>query len=355
MMDTDAVGSLPTVREPALTVQQAEKVVGRSVGYIKGAAFLSTLERWMGEERFQRGLRAYIREYAWKNVTTDDFVASMEKASGLQLTAIARAFLDQPGVPIVDVEQKCANGRFDSIVIQQESLRLGVSNKYEPPAPWPIPICFAPPASSSAACTNMTSQRAAIAFPSTASCPSWVDPNPHLAGYYRYAVTKQQIELAQSVAAQLAPEAKLGLLSNAWVAVRRHRLTPDAILRLLPAFDAETNHEIVEKITSILFSIHEFVDDASEPSFKAYCAARMSSRKASSGLDGPLARDLARKKRNTEDDNVVLSRPAAMMLLGFAGDKAVRAVARDIVLQWLNDVTSRSIPTLERRRSKWQS
>jgi len=59
----------------------------RAVVYQKGALVLHELRETLGDTMFWKALRAYTREYFGRSVTTADFQAAMEKASGRHLEA----------------------------------------------------------------------------------------------------------------------------------------------------------------------------------------------------------------------------------------------------------------------------
>jgi aminopeptidase N len=58
----------------------------RTLVYDKGAYVLHLLRAELGERAFWAGLRQYTRKYFGKSVTTADFQAAMERASGKDLT-----------------------------------------------------------------------------------------------------------------------------------------------------------------------------------------------------------------------------------------------------------------------------
>ncbi len=59
----------------------------RAVVYQKGAYVLARLRKKLGDEAFWRGIRAYTRQYFGQSVTTVDFEAAMEQATGRDLSA----------------------------------------------------------------------------------------------------------------------------------------------------------------------------------------------------------------------------------------------------------------------------
>lgn len=60
----------------------------RAVQYSKGALFLAYLRERLGEQAFWNGIRGFTRSHAEKTVTSRDFQAAMERASGQDLSAV---------------------------------------------------------------------------------------------------------------------------------------------------------------------------------------------------------------------------------------------------------------------------
>ena len=68
-----------------------------SITYAKGASVLKQLVAWVGEDAFVTGLRAYFARYAWGNATLDDLMAELSKASGRDLAAWTKGWLETAG------------------------------------------------------------------------------------------------------------------------------------------------------------------------------------------------------------------------------------------------------------------
>jgi aminopeptidase N len=74
------------------------------VPYEKGALFLSTVERAVGRDRFDAYLRGYFDRFAFKSITTADFVADLrarllDGAGPAAKSLDLHAWLDEPGLP----------------------------------------------------------------------------------------------------------------------------------------------------------------------------------------------------------------------------------------------------------------
>jgi aminopeptidase N len=72
--------------------------------YSKGALVLHMLRMRLGDDVFFEGTRRFIDEYKFKPVETDDFRRTLEDVSGQSLERFFRQWVDQPGMPRVDVE-----------------------------------------------------------------------------------------------------------------------------------------------------------------------------------------------------------------------------------------------------------
>src|SRR3546814_244193 len=88
------------------------------VPYVKGAWFLSFLERRFGRERFDTFLRGYFDHFAFQSISSDDFRAYLNThllaaAPGVVSPAEVDAWLDQPGIP--KFAQPAHSARFDAV------------------------------------------------------------------------------------------------------------------------------------------------------------------------------------------------------------------------------------------------
>jgi len=70
------------------------------VPYEKGYSFLCALEQAAGRDAFTAWLRSYLRDFRFRSLATEDFVAHLEAALPGALARVdARAWLDGPGLP----------------------------------------------------------------------------------------------------------------------------------------------------------------------------------------------------------------------------------------------------------------
>src|ERR1700722_16407203 len=95
----------------------------------------------------------------------------------------------------------------------------------------------------------------------------------------------QLVALTRSERA-LAPADRLGLLSNAWAAVRQGAIAPSTLLDVLPRFDTENHRLVVEQLVGVLQDVDRtLIDDSDRPVFQRYVTARLAARKAALGWE----------------------------------------------------------------------
>ncbi|MCD4549289.1 aminopeptidase N [Schaalia sp. lx-260] len=98
------------------------------ITYAKGAAVLRQLVSYVGRDAFFAGLQRYLAAHSYANATLADLLTELEKASGRDLSAWSRVWLEEAGVtvlrPLVEVDD---NGVLTRVAIEQESFTPGSS------------------------------------------------------------------------------------------------------------------------------------------------------------------------------------------------------------------------------------
>lgn len=74
--------------------------------YQKGSWVLHMLRNEVGDSVFRRIIQTYYQQYKGGNADSRDFEAVAEKISGKELTWFFDQWLYQPGVPVLDIQQK---------------------------------------------------------------------------------------------------------------------------------------------------------------------------------------------------------------------------------------------------------
>ena len=103
--------------------------------YEKGAEVVGMAERLVGREGFRKGCDLYFHRHDGQAVTTEDFVAAMEDANGVDLGQFRRWYA-QAGTPVLTVGTEWQDGTFRIQVEQSCPATPGQPEK----APFHIPV-----------------------------------------------------------------------------------------------------------------------------------------------------------------------------------------------------------------------
>src|SRR4029077_11714727 len=154
------------------------------ITYHKGSALLNMFEAYMGPEKFQAGIRAYLKKYSSGNATSSDFLQSVSVGDPTVAQAFS-TFLDQPGVPLVTTHLSCGGGSTQLQLSQRRFLPRGSAGTAD--QLWDIPVCVRYPSSNGdeRQCTLLTSKSATLRLGKVFGCPAWIYANAGEAGYYR--------------------------------------------------------------------------------------------------------------------------------------------------------------------------
>jgi aminopeptidase N len=100
--------------------------------YSKGGSVLRQIRGFIGDEAFQRGLRHYLRQHAYQCADSLEFWKAFEMISDQPVSEIMRAWVEQPGHPMVRV-----NRDGPTLVLSQERFSY-LPGDFD--GCWPIPL-----------------------------------------------------------------------------------------------------------------------------------------------------------------------------------------------------------------------
>jgi aminopeptidase N len=330
VMDTDALKSARAVREAVHSTSEAMEAFD-GLTYDKGAAVLRMIEAWLGPDTFRRGVQRYIKENAWKNARANDLFGALDFVSAQKVGDLASGFLDHPGVPSVTLSWTCG-GKDGSRVELRESEWRPLGGGGEPARAWTVPVCVSSDAQKAKSCFTLGSEP--IARSLGGRCPTWIFPNADESGYYRFVIDRPQLLALTRVERALGVADRLGLVSNAWAAVRQGSIEPAALLEMLSAFDADTSRLVTEQIAGVLAGAERaLIDDSDRAAFQRYTVARFVGKKGAFGWEPA--------KGAREDDDRALARRDALWALGVVGhDARTLDEAEAYARKWLKDPAS---------------
>ncbi|HEX8013385.1 MAG TPA: M1 family metallopeptidase [Casimicrobiaceae bacterium] len=296
-----------------------------SITYQKGAAVLDMFEGWIGKEPFQRGVRRYLEERRDGNATADDFLRALGAASARPVAPAFSTFLDQNGVPQVEVALQCSAAGAQLALSQHRLAPLGSQGGTD--QRWQVPVCarYRVGAKTREACTLLADESATLAL--GASCPKFVMANAGGRGYY---VADYRGDLLAKLAANrdaLSPPEYAGLLYDLRALVQAGRLSgAQALEWVRVAGNARDRHVVEAALELARFVRDTLVGEPERARFAAFVRE----------VFGERARSLGYAPRRNESDDEELLRRSLVRFVG-PEDAKLAADARRLAMAWIGD------------------
>jgi aminopeptidase N len=116
-----AQDQLPTTHPIVADIPDVESVLLNfdPITYEKGGAALKQLVAWVGEAAFFKGVAAYFKKHEYGNTELSDFLAALEDASGRDLKAWSKVWLEQAGVNTITAKIDDDGTRIKSMTLVQ--------------------------------------------------------------------------------------------------------------------------------------------------------------------------------------------------------------------------------------------
>ncbi|MBV9241306.1 MAG: hypothetical protein JO314_04785, partial [Acidobacteria bacterium] len=99
---TDSTRGTTPIYQPIANLSAAKSAYGNIV-YRKAPSFLRQAEFYLGPDKFQTAVRAFLKKHEYANATWQDLVGEFENASGQKLKQWGQNWITRPGVPIVRI------------------------------------------------------------------------------------------------------------------------------------------------------------------------------------------------------------------------------------------------------------
>ncbi|HEY8823406.1 MAG TPA: M1 family metallopeptidase [Candidatus Limnocylindria bacterium] len=321
----DALASTHPISVEAKSAEEASQRFD-AISYTKGAAVLRMIEGYLGDETFREGVRIYLKRHAEANASADDFWRALDGASGQDVTAIANAWIKEPGHPLVHISAKQTAGALE-LELRQERYFSDSSAKPTGQV-WPVPMVV-----KYGTAEGIREQRFVLRRDRETvrlEGAKWFFPNAGGRGFYRFAFASAvEGDLLDQGVAQLSAEERLALLDDLWALVRHGKATLATFLHRVETLRGEQDRAVLASIADALTWLANYaVRDATERPF-----ARLVE-----DLFRPILDATGWRPADGEDSDVREKRTRAIGMLGlYARSDDVRAEAQRLVRAHLDN------------------
>ena len=308
-MGIDALKAGRPIHQPIKTNGEIDAAFD-AVTYGKGGQVVAMIAAYLGDEKFQRGVRFHLDRHAYGNASTEDFFAAMaQSANDPRVLTALKSFVDQQGVPVVHIERTAGGLR-----VSQK--RFAMFGTQMPAQSWTIPLCIR--VGEARQCQLL--DKATDILPMTGS--GVIMPNAGGTGYYRFSMPVSDWHALIGLGATLPPGEVLALTDSLWASFQAGET--DFALLLESAKETARNPysgaavEGGQRLAGL--RSRGMIPDAALPGYRAFLDATYAPRLAELGFDpkaGAFAAD--------DPDRQKLRSDIAALLAGEADDKQVKA------------------------------
>ena len=330
-MNVDSLASTRPIHQAAETPDQILELFD-GIAYGKAAAVLRMLEAYLGEDAFRAGVNAYLKEHQYGNATASDFWDAQAKTSKKPVDQIMPTWVNQAGVPIVNVKAQCS-GNSTSVTVSQRRYFYDRA-KFEEANDqlWQIPMCFKGSASGSNTpkCELLTKKEETFTLP---GCSNWVLANAGASGYYRVGYQPDAVRaLAKDAETKLTPGERIALQTDIWASVRVGREPVGDYLAFAQGLQSDRNRAVFDDVLGRLNFIGQYlVSDSDRDSYRVWLRQYLS----------PVMKDVGWEPKPGDTDEQRTMRSRLFNALGYdARDPEALAEARKIADKALADPSS---------------
>lgn len=326
-MGSDAQLAARQIRKPILA--REPKMSDSSLTYQKGAAVLGMFESFIGEELFREGIVDYVNQNEWSNARAGNLWSAIEGVAGVDVASAMATFLDQPGVPRVDVEV-LGDGRVE--LRQRRFLNYGAE---DPDASsWQIPVVFKYSDGKQTKTHKVMLREAAqvVELPGGAS-PEWIHPNSGERGYYHWNVNPEMLlDLAENSAARLDKRERVALVGHLTALLDSGDLDGGSYLEAIGSLGDDPDAEVIDALLSSMGVLRvAFITPEREEAFSAYVRHMLR----------PVVDRYGYLPIDGEPEAVGMLRPSLLSWLGLYGrDPELLAFGKESAARALEDPSS---------------
>jgi aminopeptidase N len=312
-MAQDAFKTTHPIVQTIRTVEETNQAFD-DITYNKGEAVIAMLEAYAGENVWRQGLRTYMAEHKFGNSRTEDLWRAIENAGATGLTAIARDFTTQPGIPLVTVTSSvCRKGATTVSLTQGEFTRdrQGVASTML----WRVPLLVS--AGGEPVRSILEGGKGTV---TVKGCGPVVINSGQL-GYYRSHYTPKMLKSLTKGFAGLKPIDQLGLVSDQSALSLAGYQGMAPALDVLAAVPADANPLVASDAIQTLGTFHGELDGdaAAQARLAALAARKWKPRLDALGLE-------PRAGEPVVDANL---RASLIGVFGRMGDPAITAAASE--------------------------
>lgn len=262
------------------------------ITYSKGSSVNRMLEDYLTEPVLRKGLKSYLKKYAYKNARTVDLWKALEEASGKPVRAVMASYTRQGGYPVITVDAAGSPSGRQTAGKKGKFAGKGAKSSAKPAAisglkltqsrfifdgstdkaksAWQIPVLAAVQGSSKRFETLLNKKSGSLRIAAPAG--RWIKLNPGQSGFYRVAYGPSlTAPLSEGLKrGDFGPEDTLGLLDDAFVLARAGKMQTSQVMELVSGCEQEMDYNVWSTVAGILGQTEELAHGETRQKFNIF-------------------------------------------------------------------------------------
>lgn len=225
---------------------------------LKSASLIHMLERFIREDRFQSGFRAFFARHAYDLAGTEElYHAVTDSVAHPLLASEFDRFINEPGVPLIHFERQCQNNRL-SLLLRQNILPTAQTMQ----TAWTIPVCARFHDQQNALQCQVINQSEQL-WQTAQPCEAVVLPNADGAGYYRWSLATDEWQRLITGSAHYSSVEALEMAENLAQSYRQQQLPSEPFWQLAARLSSQSAAVVTESfIDEAQFALYRLSRDA---------------------------------------------------------------------------------------------
>ncbi|MDP2536278.1 M1 family metallopeptidase [Alteromonas stellipolaris] len=308
----------PTVKPVKKVVRiQPDVMDGLGLNYSKGESILQMIESLIGTEKFREGVRNYMNTHAWGNTVADDLWAALDGVSDINLSAMMKAYLEQPAYPLISIDDK-------GTITQERFHYAGATVDAQT---WAVPLKLTYKVNGAIKQEVVFIDKAKTQLPQLAEA-DWVFPNDNATGYFRWAITSKQLDNLLGDLDVLNNREKKNVLYNMQALLNAGKVNIDSIMPVLNALAKDNDPVVKRAAVGVLAEFDYLVNDDNKANYAALLNQEYL----------PLLNELTLQQTSDESESVISLRNQLYSLLGNrANNETLIKQSESIAKQYIED------------------
>lgn len=241
----DAIDGVQSVQTDVSHPDEITTLFDGAIVYAKGARLLRMVQKYVGDEAFQAGLKQYFQDFAYQNTEADDLWRAIAKSSGKNIVEMMNTWISQPGYPVVHVKSGVEYS------LTQEQFFIGQHEASE--QLWPIPL-----AASDDGAPELMSEKTISFKPSDKNAVRFnVGDSAHFITHYDEVTLGEHIKNLD----KYQPLDRMQLLHEATLLARAGIMPTAQLIPLIQAYENEESEQVWTIIAMALVELRKFVEN----------------------------------------------------------------------------------------------